>query len=179
MIENVEKPRKMVAAGKGGAEVERGGTEGTPDMTKQLRLSGDSLEELGRLHAFFERLGREAGWSDKLTMDLLLCCEELLTNTITYGFAEALPPGSRHAQLTVAAQPGNVTIELSDNAAPFNPLLNPDPDLTLDLEHRPIGGLGVYFVKRIMDELHYESVVPGPGNKLVMRKYIETTPGGR
>lgn len=172
MIENVEFPRKTVAAWKGGAVVDRGGADEVPGIAKRLRLSGDSLQELESLHAFFDRLGQEAGWPDKLTMDLLLCCEELLTNTITYGFGEDRPSGTREIRLSVTAGPGSVTLELADNAAPFNPLLRPDPDLTLDLEQRPVGGLGVYFVKRIMDELHYEPATPGPGNKLILRKYL-------
>lgn len=152
--------------------MDRGGEDEVPGIAKRLEMSGDSLAELERLHAFFARLGQEAGWSDKLTMDLLLCCEELLTNTITYGFAEGRHPGPREIRLSVTTDPEGVTLVLADNAASYNPLLRPDPDLTLDLENRPIGGLGVYFVKRIMDELHYEAASPGPGNKLILRKYL-------
>lgn len=172
MIEIVEIPRKMIAAWKGGAAVDRDGADEVPGIAKRLQMSGDSLEELERLHAYFEQLEQEAGWPARLTMDLLLCCEELLTNTIMYGFPEECPAGQRRVQLTVTTQPGSVTLELADNAIPYNPLLRPDPDLTLGLEERPIGGLGVYFVKRIMDELQYEPAAPGPGNKLRMRKFL-------
>jgi len=152
--------------------VDRGGAEEVPGIAKQLQLPGESLEEIGRLHAFFDQAGQEAGWPNPLTMDLLLCCEELLTNIISYGFAAERPPGTRYVQVTIATRPGCVTLELSDNAEPYNPLLRPDPDLTLDVEERPIGGLGIYFVKRIMDELHYEAIAQGQGNRLTMRKYI-------
>ncbi len=160
--------------------VDRGDAESAvrDGESNRLRLSGEGLDDLGVLHDFFDRLGREAGWPDKLTMDLLLCCEELLTNTITYGYPDDQPPGTRFIEAAVTSGPGSVTIELTDNATPYNPLMQPAPDLTLDLEHRPIGGLGIYFVKRIMDELHYEPVAPGPGNRLILRKYIETTSGG-
>jgi len=133
-----------------------------------LQLSGDSLDALEDLHAFFDRFGPEAGWPDKLSRELLLCCEELLTNTISYGYANHPPSEARRIQLSVISAPDGVTIELTDNAAPYNPLLHPDPDLSLDVEDRPIGGLGIYFVKRLTDQLHYEWT--GRGNKLVLHK---------
>ena len=152
--------------------VERGGTGSETDDAKRLQLPGESLEELALLHTFFDRLGREAGWPEKLTMDLLLCCEELLTNTISYGFAEKRSSEPRQVELSVSRRPGCVTLELSDNATAFNPLLRPDPDLSLDVEDRPIGGLGVYFVKQIMDEIQYEPTASNTGNKLILRKHL-------
>ncbi len=58
--------------------------------------------------------------------------------------------------------------EISDDGVAFDPLKVPPPDLTADLESRPIGGLGVHFVKTLMDEVAYRR--EGDRNVLTMRK---------
>jgi len=138
-----------------------------------LKFPGEELEELDELHRFFGRLSRREKWPDRLTNDLLLCCEELLTNTILYGYPDGRTP--RSIELQVAAGPDSVTVTLSDDAMPYNPLQRSDPDVTLGVEDRPIGGLGVYFVKQIMDEVRYEQT--GTGNRLVLRKSFVRTGG--
>jgi serine/threonine-protein kinase RsbW len=137
---------------------------------RTLRLPGESLDELALLHDFFDRLGHEADWSERLKLDLLLCCEELLTNTISYGYPEEHQAIPRRIEATVSQETDYVVIELTDNAIPFNPLMSGPPVLTLDLEERPIGGLGVYFVKQIADEIHYEETETG--NRLILRKRL-------
>lgn len=152
--------------------------KGNPDVRErdeswaELTLAGHRLDELGLLHDFFDRLGRKADWPDRLKMDLLFCCEELLTNTISYGYPEGRLRQARGIELSVAWGKNDVTIVLTDDAVPFNPLLETDPDVTLQLEDRPIGGLGVFLVKKIMDEIRYERTSDG-GNRLWMSKTFE------
>lgn len=130
-----------------------------------LRLT-NSLSELDRLHAFFKACGSRYGWSDKLNGQLVLSCDELLTNTISYGY----PQGGEHEiVLTVRLVPDGVEVTLEDEGIPFDPLQKDDPDLTLGVEDREIGGLGVLFVKRLMDEVHYERTAAGNRLRLVKR----------
>lgn len=127
-----------------------------------------ALDEIVRLPGFFGELAQEARWPDRLAAEFQLCCEELVTNTISYGY-----PGGVHGQhieIEVRCDPGSVEIAISDGAIPFNPLAKEDPDLTLGIEERPIGGLGIYFVKRLMDEVRYEP--QNPGNRIIMRKTL-------
>lgn len=137
---------------------------------RSLKLTGESLDELSLLHDFFDGLGRDAAWPERLKLDLLLCCEELLTNTISYGYPGERSSITRNIEATVTQEDECVVIELTDNALPYNPLLNKAPVLTLDVDDRPIGGLGVYFVKQIADEMHYEATETG--NKLILRKRL-------
>jgi len=125
------------------------------------------LSELDSLHRFFERLGREAGWSDRFGMNLTLACEELLTNTISYGY----PQGGDHSiRVKVACTDRAVEVVLEDEGIPFDPLAAQAPDLELGLEDRPIGGLGIHFVKRLMDEIAYERTASG--NRLTLVKKV-------
>jgi anti-sigma regulatory factor (Ser/Thr protein kinase) len=96
---------------------------------------------------------------------LNLALDEALTNTIAY----AWPAGGDHQMtLTLRVDEGAVVAEVSDDGVAFDPLKVPPPDLTADLESRPIGGLGVHFVKTLMDEVAYRRV--GDRNVLTLGK---------
>jgi len=81
-----------------------------------------------------------------------LCLDEVLTNVVEHG----MPPGQQ-ASITVEVRldAGEVRVEVIDPGRAFDPFAREDPDITLSLEERPIGGLGIYFVKILMDEMEY------------------------
>lgn len=126
----------------------------------------EGLSAIDTLHRFMESAGDRLGWSERTKLQLTLACEELLTNIVSYGYPDG---GDPRIRLIVKPVAGGARLVLEDNAAAFDPLAKADPDLTQDLDSRPIGGLGVYFVKRLMDELRYERLPTG--NRLTMIKY--------
>ncbi|MEK0313971.1 ATP-binding protein [Cohnella sp. 56] len=130
-----------------------------------LTLDGER-SDIDMLHRFMADAAGRFGWNARTQHHLTLACEELLTNIISYGYPQG---GIPRIRLSAAAAEGGVRLVLEDNAAAFDPLGQPDPDLTLDLDSRPIGGLGVYFVKRLMDDVRYERLPSG--NRLTMIKY--------
>ena len=83
-------------------------------------------------------------------MDIAL--DEILTNSINYGF-----PDSRHQEIlvTLAIDPGRFSIEVRDEGIAFDPLGVPEPDLSLDLDERQLGGLGMHFVRTLVDTVEY------------------------
>jgi anti-sigma regulatory factor (Ser/Thr protein kinase) len=96
---------------------------------------------------------------------LNLALDEAMTNTITYGWPEG---GDHEVVLTLTVEKGALTAEVSDDGRAFNPLEVPPPDLGADLESRPVGGLGVHFIKTLMDAVSYRR--EGGRNVLTMRK---------
>ncbi len=96
---------------------------------------------------------------------LNLALDEAMTNTIAYGWPEG---GDHEIALTLSIIGGAVLAEVSDDGRTFDPLEVPPPDLESDLESRPIGGLGVHFMKTLMDEVSYRR--EGGRNILTMRK---------
>ena len=146
--------------------------------TKRLRmLLRNELTELDRLHEALERYGQEASISTRDVQHCVLALEEVVTNVIRYGYpAEAANATRRHEIVCDLVSDGHqIMLTVTDNAIPYNPLDRSDPDVTLALEDRVPGGLGVYFVKQVMDEVSYERV--GNHNKLVMIK--RRTDGGQ
>lgn len=83
---------------------------------------------------------------------LNLALDEAMTNTIAYAWPEG---GTHELSLTVDVDGGVITAEISDDGVAFDPLRVPPPDLDSDLESRPVGGLGVHFMKTLMDEVAY------------------------
>ena len=84
-----------------------------------------------------------------------IAIEELFVNIANYAYA----PETGNATIRVDVQEGeshSVSITLIDEGVPYNPLAKPDPDVTLSAEERPIGGLGIYMVKKSMDNVTYE-----------------------
>jgi serine/threonine-protein kinase RsbW len=94
----------------------------------------------------------QKGISDGVIFDIRLAVDEICSNIILYGYKGS--KGPIDIDCTVADQ--YIQLEISDEGIPFNPLTLPDPDIKADLDHRKIGGLGIYFVKTIMDETRYE-----------------------
>jgi anti-sigma regulatory factor (Ser/Thr protein kinase) len=82
-----------------------------------------------------------------------LVIEELVTNTIKYGFDDK---DAHRIHVDVKFHDGHLCIEVRDNGHPFDPLTQEAPDLTLCAEDRPIGGLGIHLVRQMTDEVRYE-----------------------
>ena len=103
--------------------------------------------------------------SDATLFAVNLALEELVTNTISYGFAD----GSEHSiTISLHVDGPDLHVRMEDDAKAFNPLESEGPDLDASLADRPIGGLGIHFVRTKMDDIRYERV--GARNVLTMRK---------
>jgi anti-sigma regulatory factor (Ser/Thr protein kinase) len=87
-------------------------------------------------------------------------------NLMNYGFADNQEHQIK-VRFTLAAQ---FIIEVEDDGPPFNPLEAPAVDITIPLEQRPVGGLGIHLMRRFMDEIEYQS--EGGKNILRMRKWL-------
>ena len=90
---------------------------------------------------------------NEIKLDLSLVLDEIITNIISYGFHD----DSEHkiiVRLTVNNE--TLVVRIEDDGIPFNPLEFPAPDTTKPLKEREIGGLGVFFVKELMDKVEYE-----------------------
>ena len=87
-------------------------------------------------------------------MQISLAAEEVFVNIAHYAYAP--DKGRAVVRVEVSGDPVSVTITFMDHGMPYDPLGNEDPDLTLSAEERQIGGLGVFLVKKTMDDVNYE-----------------------
>ncbi len=117
-----------------------------------LTLKSD-LAELDRLREFIDGFCDSAGISQETCHQLHVVLEELVTNTIRYGGCE---PKEGAIRLSIRKKGDAVGVELSDSGVDFNPLDAPSPDLTKSLLDRPVGGLGIHLVRRLVPSIRYE-----------------------
>ena len=83
-----------------------------------------------------------------------IALDELFSNICNYAYGEGV--GHVTVYVEELEEKGSVRITLADEGIPFDPLAHEDPDVTLGLKDRTIGGLGIFMVKRTMDEVQYE-----------------------
>jgi phosphoserine phosphatase RsbU/P len=131
-----------------------------------LRLASQ-LSELPRLAAEVARLGREHDLPAEVVSDLTLALEEAVSNVIRHGYGER-PDGPISVAFRATGE--SIVITVEDAAVGFDPLKHPEPDLTVPVEARPAGGMGVYLIKRLMDEVDYR--VDDGRNVLTLTKRI-------
>ena len=97
-----------------------------------------------------------------------LALEEVLVNVINYAYPQDQnPPGTIEVECSWDDRQ-ILTIVVADQGAAFDPLNKPDPDTTLSIEERDIGGLGIYLTKKMMDQVTYDR--SRGKNKLTMVK---------
>jgi serine/threonine-protein kinase RsbW len=136
-------------------------------MRVELRNCLDEFTPaMARLHQFADSVGLDE--SDRQAAVLVL--DELLCNTISYGYEDSRPDV---IVLELDIVDDNLQIRITDAGAAFNPFERADPDLDLPLEQREPGGLGIYLVKKFMDEYSYDY---SDGHNIVcLRKKLATS----
>ena len=83
-----------------------------------------------------------------------ICLDEIYTNIVSYGYAGRDKVGT--VEVIVSRSPKSISITFLDDGNPFNPLEREDPDVTLSAEERGVGGLGIFIVKKVMDDVQYQ-----------------------
>ncbi|WP_414732729.1 ATP-binding protein [Acetobacterium carbinolicum] len=127
-----------------------------------------STENLSKILEFIDAELEAAGADMKMIFQVDLAVEEIYTNIAHYAYAP--DDGKVIIQFDAYGDPSLVEIQFIDCGKPFNPLDNPDPDITLTAEERQIGGLGVLMVKKSMDEVDYR--FEENKNILTIKKYV-------
>ena len=135
-----------------------------------LKLKNDR-EELERIVDAVEEIAAQDAWPEDLLFKINLVLEEIGLNIIDYAFEN----GSHEFEINVTSDAEAVTIEAIDDGRPFDPLREtPEPDLDAPLDCRPVGGLGVYLVRTLMDRSDYQRI--DGKNCLTVVKYRTETP---
>jgi Anti-sigma regulatory factor (Ser/Thr protein kinase) len=139
-------------------------------MDSKLKISLiNNISEVSRLVEQVEIFAEENEISFKILNTINLALDEIITNIISYGYSDEI----QHI-IEVELLKDNVwlTVTIIDDAKEFNPLEQPEPDVTKSLEEKQIGGLGIHLIRNLLDELDYRRVENK--NIFVMRKKINS-----
>lgn len=124
-----------------------------PDMEERHLILHNDIRQIPQLAGFVETIAEEKKIDKSLAMSLNLALEEAVSNVIMYAY----PEGSDGlVDIEAILRPSSIEFIVSDSGNPFDPTSAPEPDTTLGVEDRPVGGLGVFMVKSIMDSVSYE-----------------------
>ena len=126
-------------------------------------------ENIPEVTDFVDRELEELGCPEKTKTQINIAIDELCGNIASYAYGEGT------GEVTVAvdydSDAGAVSISFQDEGKPFNPLESGDPDVTLSARERKVGGLGIFLVRKSMDDVRYE--YRGGKNILTIRKTLQ------
>ncbi len=136
-------------------------------MRKELRIK-NQISELERVNQFIEEIGEELGLSMELQMNLNLVMEEMVSNVIFYAYPEG---ADAEIELLAKSDGKELTFVLSDQGREFDPTMREEADPNVNPAEREIGGMGIFIVKNIMNQVTYQRLEGK--NLLTMTKGIE------
>ena len=136
-------------------------------MKKEIKIK-NQVGELEKVNAFNEEIGEELQLDMELLMNLNLVMEEMVSNVIFYAYPEGK---TADIELTAECTGHTLTFVLSDKGREFDPTMKEDIDTATDPADRELGGLGIYIVKNIMNEVTYQRLEGK--NLLTMKKDLE------
>ena len=108
--------------------------------------------EVGRLMDRVEQQCHEWGLAEDDTVNLNLILDEFVSNVIRHGYEDE---GPHEIHVVVGLAGDDASIRIEDDGKPFNPLEAPPPDLDLPIDQRPIGGLGIFIARALVDSIEY------------------------
>ncbi len=123
------------------------------------------LGNLEKMFAFIREAAALQGFEEEKANKIQLACEEALVNVINYAY----PDKNGELEITYTNKENGLEIEIIDSGIAFDPLSLPEPDINAPIEKRGVGGLGVYLMRKIMDEVTYKR--DGQRNILTLVKY--------
>ena len=124
------------------------------------------LDHLEEINSFIEQSLNELSIQGEHYGHICVSLDEAVTNVIMYAY----PQTKGNVKITIEKIKDRVLIEIIDSGAPFNPLNQPVPDVSIKIEQRLIGGLGIHLMRNMMDELNYRRI--GDKNCLSLVKHI-------
>ena len=135
-------------------------------MEKSIILTND-ISEINKLSEFVEEIGNELSLAPDVAFNLNLVLEEAVVNIINYAY-----PKEEHQSIYLSAtlHEGSIILVLTDTGVEFDPTMAPEADITLSAEERPIGGLGIFLIRQIMNEVRYDRI--DGKNVLTMEKKL-------
>jgi len=136
-------------------------------IEKELTVKS-TTDNLVLVREFTRRAAIESGLPDDFTEKIILAVDEACTNIIKHAYKFS-PDGDIFISLSIDSS--KFVISITDNGNHFNPSLIPDPDIKQYHKQKKVGGLGMFLMKKLMDEVRY-STITGNKNKVELVKYL-------
>lgn len=134
---------------------------------RSLRVAAAELTDLSGIRAFLEAAATDLGADGPAIRDLVIAANDAVANIIRHGYRGNPGP----IEVVVEREPDSIVVRLRDNAPAFDPTTYPEPDLTVPLEQRRAGGLGIHLTRTSVDEVSHLPLHQ-TGNELTLVKKL-------
>ena len=112
-----------------------------------------SLESIPEITGWVDQLLTKAGCTVKARRQIDVALDEILSNIARYAYPDG--EGSMTVEIDMDEETGLLCLTFRDEGIPFDPLGKEEPDVTLGVRERAVGGLGIFLVKKMMDKVSY------------------------
>ena len=142
-------------------------TKSSKNIKKRLSVKS-TTDNLSRIRGFIKQLSAQAGFDDSTTNKIALATDEACTNIMKHAYKY-----SKVGKININASYTNkkLRISITDQGSHFNSSKVPEPDLQKYYNEKRVGGLGIFLMKKLMDEVKY-SQTPSNRNKVILIKYL-------
>lgn len=138
-------------------------------MTQERFTLSNRIESLSALADAIEAFGERNGLPRSVVNDVNVALDEHLNNILSYAYVD----GDEHEIIVdIETDNGSVIVAITDDGLAFDPLAVPTPEVSGSIGTRAVGGLGIHFIRSLMDECRYERKTGR--NRLVLRKKISS-----
>jgi serine/threonine-protein kinase RsbW len=164
----VKKPRKKTKRGPRPGRAHNRGADVLPNLKKkyQLRLPSHAAN-LEIIREFVSRIAKKVGFNEDDVNKIELAVDEACTNVIKHAYGN---DSKKPIDVVIKVDLEKLTVVITDHGKGFNPQKVPRPDMKEYLAKMRVGGLGIFLMKTLMDEVDYD-IQPGKRNRLRMVKY--------
>jgi serine/threonine-protein kinase RsbW len=119
---------------------------------KEKKVFPAKVELIPEISQYVSDYAEKAELHPKQIIHLQVAIDEVVANICHYAYQK--PPGE--VQVRIESGKGRFVVDFIDEGVPFDPLTVDEPDINADLADREVGGLGIFLVRRIIDEVHYK-----------------------
>jgi serine/threonine-protein kinase RsbW len=145
-------------------------TDKKKSKEKELLIKSRT-ENLTTVRDFISSAIEEVNTPQDVAGDIVLAVDEACTNIIKHAY-KFFPDGDINIKLRYSEK--KITVKITDHGSPFSPETVPTPDLQKYFEEKRVGGLGMYLMKSLMDDVRYKSV-PGKYNQVLLTKKLNSS----
>jgi serine/threonine-protein kinase RsbW len=138
------------------------------DTYQKELLVKSTTDNLSEIREFMKSTAKQCGFSDDVIGKIILAVDEACTNIIKHAYKYS-PDG--FIKITIKFADYKFEISITDEGIHFNPNSIPEPDIKEYYKQKKVGGLGVYLIKKLMDEVEYYTLT-GNKNQVVLTKYL-------
>ncbi len=138
------------------------------NILEQELVVKSTTDNLALIREFTRTAAEKSGFSEETTGKIILAVDEACTNIIKHAYKNS---SEGEINILVKFEDGKFIISITDEGLHFDPMQVPEPDLQEFVKEKRVGGLGIYLIRKMMDEVRY-STLTGNKNQVVLVKYL-------